>query len=49
MISDGTREKGQQQMNCYQKLELLNEKLKELARIMTDMKEGMKQARAASE
>ena len=30
-------------MNCFQKLETLNEKLKELARVMTEMSQGLRQ------
>ena len=36
------------QLNCFQKLELLNEKLKQLAAIMNEMKDGLQQRRLES-
>jgi hypothetical protein len=36
----------QGQLNCFQKLETLNEKLKQLAEIMNEMREGLQQRRA---
>lgn len=38
----------EEQMNCFQKLEFLSAKLKDLSKIMTEMKEGMQQRKAAS-
>ena len=35
----------QQQLNCFQKLETLNEKLKQLAQIMETMRDGMRVGR----
>jgi hypothetical protein len=35
-----------EQLNCFQKLELLNEKLKQLAAIMNEMRDGLVQRRA---
>ncbi|MBD3670182.1 MAG: hypothetical protein HUJ29_05350 [Gammaproteobacteria bacterium] len=47
MMVDKKRDSGQ--LNCFQKLELLSERLKDLARIMTEMKEGLQRKRAAGE
>ena len=33
----------QKKMNCYEKLDTLNEKLKELARVMSEMNRGLHQ------
>lgn len=30
-------------VNCYEKLDTLNEKLKQLARVMSDMNKGLKE------
>jgi len=35
----------EQQLNCFQKLETLNEKLKHLAQIMETMRDGMREGR----
>jgi len=39
-MSEKTQQKN---MNCYEKLDTLNEKLKELARLMSEMNRGLHQ------
>jgi len=38
----------EQQLNCFQKLETLNDKLKQLAQIMESMRDGLRQGRRAA-